>query len=259
MKKVFVLLMMMGTMQFLFGNGTDSTARKIYFSWGYNKDWFTHSTIHLSDPTGYDFELLHVTAHDRPNFNRIDETISHLAIPQYNYRIGYYFKNKPNSGLELNFDHTKYVMDDNQTVHLKGRIRTTWFDQDTLVTPAFLHFEHTNGANFFLLNYFHDWTIINKKLFQLDLIGKAGIGVVVPKTDVTIFGTRLDNKFHLAGWLLGTEGAARFTFFNHLYVEASAKTCLADYVNVLVIGTGHAHHAFGSLEAIGNVGYSFSF
>lgn len=257
--KIFVWLFLV-LMSFKSNASTsDSTFhRKIYLSWGYNKDWFTHSNIHLSDPNGYDFVLYHAAAHDRPNFDKIDQTISHLAIPQYNYRIGWYFKNKPNHGIEINFDHTKYVMDDNQTVHMKGRIGTTYFDQDTLVTPAFLHFEHTNGANFFLLNYFSTKNIFQSKHFSVDLIGKAGLGGVVPKTDVTIFGTRLDNKFHLAGWLMGMEGAARFTFFNHVYVETSAKTCLADYVNVLVVGDGRAHHAFGSLELIGNIGYQFS-
>jgi len=85
-------------------------------------------------------------------------------------------------------------MDGSQTAHLKGTIGENTFDQDTLINPAFLKFEHTNGANFYLLNYFRTISLFHRNKFSVTAFGKAGAGTVIPKTDVTIFGTRLDNN-----------------------------------------------------------------
>ena len=115
--------------------------RKVYFTWGYNKDYFTPSTLHLQDHTdGYDFKLYHVTAHDRPNYDDFSLHIEDFAIPQYSYRLGWYFKNHPDQGIEINFDHAKYVMDSLQVAPMKGTIGDTYFDQDTLINPHFLKF-----------------------------------------------------------------------------------------------------------------------
>ncbi len=33
----------------------------------------------------------------------------HITIPQYNYRIGYIFNKEKGLGVEINFDHTKWL------------------------------------------------------------------------------------------------------------------------------------------------------
>ncbi|MCY7408701.1 MAG: hypothetical protein LH473_00370 [Chitinophagales bacterium] len=146
-------------------------------------------------------------------------------------------------------------MTDSQFVHIKGNIGESYFDQDTLINPAFLKFEHTNGANFYLINYFTSASLFHRNKFDVTAFGKAGAGTVIPKTDVTIFGTRLDNKYHVAGWMIGVEGDLRFTFFNHLYLEGGVKCAYADYMNVLVVGDGTANHSFGAFEFIWGLGY----
>jgi hypothetical protein len=257
-KSVLLISLLLMCNFFLFAQAPDKkkTKRQIYFTWGWNKDYFTRSTLHFKDPTaGYDFELYHVTAHDRPNYSAISFDISTFAIPQYSYRFGWFFKNKPNQGIEINFDHAKYVMDNNQVAHLKGSINDNYFDQDTLVSPSFLKFEHTNGANFYLLNYFRTASLFTSKKFRITAFGKAGAGTVIPKTDVTIFGNHLDNKYHVAGWIVGVEGDMRFTFFNHLYLEGGIKGAYADYMNVLVVGDGHASHNFAAFEFILGLGF----
>lgn len=234
--------------------------RKVYFTWGWNKDWFSQSNLHFSDPTtGYNFTLYHVTAHDRPQYLDITLNLAYISTPQYGYRLGWYFKNHPNDGIEINFDHTKYVMDSVQLVHLKGTIYESYYDVDTIITKSFLKFEHTNGANFYLLNYFKSIPLFLRKNISITAFGKGGAGVVIPKTDVTLFGHRLDNRYHVAGWLVGLESDVRVMFFSHVYIEGGAKVAFADYMNVLVMGDGHAHHSFGALEAIWGIGYQASF
>lgn len=230
-----------------------------YMTWGYNKDWFSKSDLHFSGSElgGYNFTLQDVEAKDRPGFDQIFNTT--LAVPQYVYRFGYFFNNKSNTGVEINFDHTKYVMIKNQTLHLRGNIGETFYDKDTLVDENFLLFEHTNGANFLMINFLKRYYLLksaNKKHW-VSFVLKPGAGVVIPKTDVTLFGKRLDNKFHVAGYIAGFDATLRYDFLKHFFIEASGKGTFANYTNVLTVGSGKAHHHFFACEVIAGLGIQF--
>ena len=229
-----------------------------YGAWGYNRDWYSGSDIHFHNngSDNYDFTLYDVKAKDRSGFSDILRNTLEITIPQYVYRFGYYFNNKHDLGVELNFDHAKYVMVQDQEVHIKGQIHGTVLDKDTVLYNEFLRFEHTNGANFMMGNF-----LKRKNLFRssnnkhwLSAIVKTGVGIVIPKTDVTIFGNRLDNRFHIAGWIAGVETGLRYDF-KHFFMEATAKGTFANYADVLVIGTGKANHHFFTFEAIACAGY----
>ena len=232
---------------------------RFYFAWGYNKDYFSKSDIHFSNSgsDNYDFTLEGVSAVDRPGYDQILE--SDLSIPQYVYRFGYYFNDKNDLGIEINFDHTKYVMVDNQVARLKGTIHDQYYDLDTLVTPDFVKFEHTNGANFLMINLLKKHKFFTSKNSQhvLNVVGKVGAGIVIPKTDVTLFGERLDNVFHVAGYVTGIESGLRYEFRKTLFTEVMAKGTFANYYNVLTVGTGKANHTFFTGEFIWTVGVQF--
>ena len=129
---------------FKHGKGT------FYLTWGYNLDWYSKSDLHFkgNDFGGYDFTLYDAKAHDKPGLKYIFG--SAISIPQYVYRAGYFFGDKHDLGVEISFDHTKYIMTNNQNLHLKGNINGTFYDKDTLVGKDFLIFEHTNGAHFLM-------------------------------------------------------------------------------------------------------------
>lgn len=228
-----------------------------YGAWGYNKDFFSRSDLHFSNDGSdhYDYTLYDVKAKDRPGFDQIFG--GDLAIPQYVYRFGYY--STKNWGIEINFDHAKYVMVDNQVAHLTGTIHGQYYDQDTLVSPSFLKFEHTNGANFLMLNYLRRYEIWKSKgeKHHLFLAEKLGMGIVIPKTDVTMFGERLDNVFHIAGMIWAFDSGLRYEFFDHFFTEASLKGGFANYSDVLTVGTGKAHHHFFFGEVIWSFGFQF--
>jgi hypothetical protein len=232
---------------------------RIYFSWGYNKDYFSKSDIHFKDEgtDNYDFTLHGVKASDRPAFDQILK--ADLTIPQYSYRLGYYFNDANDLGIELNFDHTKYIMHNYQQVHLSGFIHEQFYDVDTVISPGFVLFEHTNGANFLMLNFLkkHNLhTSINKK-HVLNVVGKIGAGVVIPKTAVSLFGERLDNVFHVAGYVTGMETGLRYEFGKYIFSEGTVKGTFANYTNVLTVGTGKANHTFFTAEFIISVGLQF--
>lgn len=237
----------------------ESTGGKgqFYFAWGYNKDWFSRSDIHFynNGQGNYDFTLHKVKASDRPGFSTLLR--SDLSVPQYVYRLGYYINSR--HGLEISFDHTKYIVRSEQQVRLRGRINDKYYDRDTLIVDSLLAFEHSDGANFLMLNYIMRKLLVKKdgRALRLDWVLKPGLGTVIPKTKVTLFGETLDNKFHMAGWIVGAETGLRFSPWKYFFSEATVKGSFANYTNVLVIGDGRANHHFWTFEVILNAGFQF--
>jgi hypothetical protein len=229
----------------------------IYFSWGYNNEWYTNSTVSITQNSlGNNYQLLHVYAHDHPGW---DEGILNkaLTIPQYNYRLGYYFNEKQDIGIEGNFDHTKYLIGDGQTIHMVGMFNDTHVDQPLFFSQAqgFYYFLN-NGANFLLFNFVKKYQLYRAKTnhFKLDLVGKAGIGPVIPHVQNSLFGQINDQGFQFGGWNTGIETAIRATFFRFGFIEFSQKVDYARYSN-LAVYEGTAKQNFGTYELILSVGF----
>jgi hypothetical protein len=67
------------------------TETGFYFSWGYNKDYYTNTNIYVSQPAlNNNFNFKNTVLTDHPGW---DEGLfnTELSIPQYNYRFGYFF------------------------------------------------------------------------------------------------------------------------------------------------------------------------
>ena len=67
-----------------------TAAGTLFFYWGYNRSYYTHSNIRFIGPD-YDFKLKNVAAYDRPDKFRASLYFNPatITIPQYNARIGY--------------------------------------------------------------------------------------------------------------------------------------------------------------------------
>lgn len=235
----------------------------MYLQWGYNTEWYTKSTIHVNDVVDgvpYNFTLYKVKAHDRSDLDAIVEKPIEITVPQYNYRIGFYLNKTKTKAIEINFDHAKYIVYNNQLLHAKGQIGNTVFDTDTAFTVNQFHLEHTNGANFYQLNYVRQYELMaknNRPVFTA--LWKAGAGIVIPKTDITLNNKRIDNRFHTAGYCIGVEGGARWYFAKKWFLEGMGKTGFVNYTNSLAVGNGKVNHYFGYVELIGLVGYDINF
>ncbi len=237
-------------------NKKDRTG-SIYFSWGYNTEWYTKSTVTIKQPgLGNDYEMVHVNAHDHRGW---DEGLFHKAftIPQYNYRLGYYFNKKQDLGIEINFDHTKYLIADGQQVHLKGTLANKSVDEQIFFAQSngFYYFLN-NGANFLLFNLVKRVPVYNAKTCKLkvDLTGKAGIGPVIPHVQNDLFGQINAQQFQLGGWNTGAETAVRITVMKYAYFEFSQKVDYARYSHLLVYD-GRAKQNFGTYELILSLGF----
>lgn len=233
----------------------------MYIQWGYNRDWYTKSDIHFKSST-YDFTIYDVVAKDQPDFDYYKDHPFDITIPQNSYRIGVYLNKEHTHAIEINYDHAKYVQVDGQTLRMKGTIDGNYVDQDTMLDRYVVHVEHTNGANFYQLNYVGQQELKhNKKKDRpwATLIWKAGGGIVMPKSDIILFYKRLDNKYAVAGYIFSGEFGTRFYPLKNLFLEVTVKNGYANYVNAHAIGDGRINHDFWFGEVIGLIGYDINF
>lgn len=228
---------------------------KFYFAWGYNKNWYSRSDIHVFDESGANnFTLYDMKAHDRTHINELFKVA--LTIPQYGYRIGYWLP-QSKFGIELKFDHAKYIMYDKQTARVKGSINGVYMDKDTLVDEHFLLLEHTDGANFLMLNFMYRHDFISNRFITVTGVGKFGAGIVVPRSDVTLFGQRWNHCFHVAGQIAGFEAGVRTELFRFFFIEASVKGVYANFNRVLAIDDFLISHRFWDGMVLLDAGFQF--
>lgn len=234
----------------------------LYFQWGYNVDAYSRSDIHFKMSNGDNFTLHNVKAHDSGDFDAIFKKPTEISIPQYNYRIGFYLNESHSKAIEINFDHTKYIVTDGQTARVTGIINGQPVNGDSVLRPeTFLHFEHSDGANWLHINYVQFYTAFQNRAHTRSLVKylwKAGAGINIPRTDFTWKGERLNNKFHVAGYNISTEAGVRFYPLKRLFLEATGKTGYVRYVNALAntptTKGNRATHGFTYLEAIATLG-----
>ncbi len=241
-----------------FGQGRENKG-KFYFYWGWNHAQFDKSDIRFKGDN-YDFTLEDVSAHDRQTpFSMKYFNPGKMTIPQYNFRIGYFFHD--NWNISFGIDHMKYVMDQNQTVKMNGYINNgSEFDGEynnasQQLTEDFLTFEHTDGLNYANIeirrfdNLLHFPISKNKKGIDINLTEGIGGGVLYPKTNTQLMGKERYDEFHLAGYGIGAMVGFNITFWDYFFIQTELKT---GYIKMNDIRTTQ----FESDKAKQNIWYS---
>ena len=212
-----------------------------FLSWGYNFSWYSNSDIKF-EGENYNFELKSVKAADRQtpftfeNYFRFNS----ITIPQYNLRLGYYFKN--NYSVSLGIDHMKYVARSGQLVKLSGEIENSetiydgvYNNKTVLLEKFFLEFEHTDGLNYINaeIRRFDDLFTLHKSI-KMNFLYGTGIGFIYPKTNSLLLNNDRYDQFNLAGYGLHALFGVGFTFFEHLIIKTELK---GGYINMPNIRT----------------------
>ncbi len=219
---------------------------EFYFSWGYNKEWYTHSDVKVNQPSlNSNYTLQNVHSHDHPGW---DEGLftAPISIPQYNYRLGYFFNREKGWGFEINFDHTKHIITDGQQMKIAGTLNGRRVDSTINFSEGNgFYYYLNNGANFLLFNLVKrwKWQESRKGNFKIDALAKAGIGPVIPHVQNSLFGKANNPGFQFGGWNIGAEAGLRATFYKHVYLEFTNKVDYARYSNLKVY-EGTAKQAF---------------
>jgi len=221
-------------------NNNTSTLKKgtMFIFWGWNRAGFSKSDIRF-EGNGYDFTLNNVVAHDRPSDLSWDYVKpSSLSIPQFNFRFAYFLKD--NLAIVVAQDHMKYVMDQNQTVNIDGHISDPTYagmiqnGQVNLLDEQFLTFEHTDGLNYINLGLEKYKNVLSKKDFNMFWAYGGGIGALMPKSNVKLFGNERSDRYHLAGFGLDARTSINAVFWNHWMARVEGKF---GYINMPDIKT----------------------
>jgi hypothetical protein len=230
---------------------------EFYFSWGYNREFYSRSNIRFRNTTtdNYDFVVMNAHAHQSPDMKEFWK-IPRLTIPQYQMNGGYFFKKGRGWGVELSWDHLKYIMDDYQTARVRGNIRGQDIDKDTLITPDFVHLQHTNGNNYLMLSAVKKWPLWQGKHLSLDAIAKLGGGTMISYTISTVLGNTDPGHFHAQGWVVGTNAGLRLNIYRRFFVQGEGQAAFANYTGS-ELGqdrVGRATHHFFSWAYMYRVG-----
>jgi hypothetical protein len=240
----------------------------IYVFWGWNRSEYSKSDIHFKG-NGYDFTLSDVTAHDRQTTVGLNPYFKPdgITLPQTNFKVGYFIAD--NLALSFGVDHMKYVMDQNQIAAIQGEISGsgtaafdgTYVNGDTidLSQPGFLIFEHTDGLNYLNLeiNRFDELYRFTPD-FSISAVTGAGVGVLMPRTNATLFDKGRSDHFHFAGLGASVKGGIEINY-QRFFTRTEVKY---GYINMPDIRTTESstdkasqHFTFTELDVV--FGYYF--
>lgn len=245
-----------------------------YVHWGYNHSWYGKSDINFKGP-GYDFTLKDVVAHDRQSkmgWEYLDP--GKLSIPQYNLRVGYFISD--NYSISVGWDHMKYVMDIPQRVSITGYIDPeistpgiptgdyagTYNGEMIDVKADMLTFEHTDGfnyANVEVERYDDIWVAPSQKT-SLTLETGLGVGLIVPRTDVRLFGVGQNNYFNVAGYGVSAKAGLKFYLTKGWYIQNTTKVGTTKLTRIHTTGRNDYDKARQNINYIENffaVGFQF--
>ena len=202
-----------------------------YVSWGYNKDFWSNSDIHIVQPgLNNNFTVNDTAATDWPGWNH-GIFNKNFMTPQYNIRIGHFINAAHTWGVEISFDHAKY----NTTLYQNGQP----VNENKVLTPQYFYYVLHNGANLLMLNMVRRKPMFDmpRAMLQLVAVGKFGIGVMLPHPENTIMGNTVDvgqkawgNYFgwnhgwwQFGGFNLGAEAGFQLVYHHAAYLELTDK------------------------------------
>lgn len=211
---------------------------QMFVFWGWNRAGFTNSDIRFKG-ADYDFTLENVVAHDRPSPLSLDYVNpGSLSIPQFNFRLGYFIKD--HLALVIAQDHMKYVMDQDQVADFKGHISDPVYagmvqnGQVDLTDEQFLTFEHTDGLNYINIGLEKYKSLSSKKNVDIVWSYGGGVGMMMPKSNVKLFGNERSDRFHIAGFGADARTNINVIFWKHWMARVEGKV---GYINMPDIKT----------------------
>jgi len=246
-----------------------------YFSWGYSRQQYQDSDIHVSQPgLGNDFTVHGIKGSDFPtspsdtlkSFSELD-----LTNPQENIRIGKFMNPEKTFAIEFSLDHSKYNVDYNQTVAVSGTVNNAPAPASISVPTQFNYALH-NGLNHVMVNavWLKHLAGPEKKPGDLQLISRAGAGILLPHAENTIFGNTVVvgpkneniccfNKgdwWQVNGWTAGVEVGLRYTVYKTIFLELTSKWAYGQLRGVPVY-QGSADQTLIMTEQVLSTGFLF--
>jgi hypothetical protein len=247
-----------------------------YFSWGYSRQQYAPTNIHVSQPSlGNDFTVHQVAGSDFPS--SIPDTLSSLVRldltnPQENVRVGRFMNPEKTFAIEFSLDHSKYNIDLNQTARVSGTVNNQPYDANMVLNAQNFNYTLHNGLNHIMLNavWLQHLYGPEQQPGDLQLISRAGAGILLPHAENTIFGNTNEvgpknenvccssskDWWQVNGWTAGVEVGLRYRVYKTIYVELTQKFAYGALKGVPVY-KGTADHNLWMSEQVFSAGFLF--
>ena len=230
----------------------DSSKGTIFLSWGWNSGWYTDSDIHFTSDS-YDFILSDVVATDRQTPFGLDPYFhpAKITIPQTNFRLGYFFRDRWN--ISLGFDHMKYVLKQDQFVSISGEINTgntfydgTYQDEQIQLSGDFIQYEHTDGLNYINVEIRRIHQLTNNNFLNINAITGMGIGFLMPRTRTYLLGNFNRDAYKLSGYGLAPLVGLNLEIGKWFFLQSEYKMGYISMPGVRISnsGNGNASQSF---------------
>lgn len=249
------------------GKKKESTEKgAIFLYWGYNRTHYTKSNLRFVGP-GYDFTLNGAIGVDRPEPFSADSYFNprNLTIPQFNVRVGYYYKK--GWALSLGYDHFKYYLKNGNHVNLTGQIEPgvdtvnnwsgTYTGQPVVTDFNTLHYENTNGMNYIRVELMRSFDIYKPRRSKGNFIitGNLGLsaGTILSVNDFNFAGQFDHVTYSISGYGISAHSGLRFEFFKHLFLQAGFNT---GFIHQLKVRTRPNDSSSYGRQALGFIEYN---
>lgn len=247
-----------------------------YFSWGYSRQQYAPSDIHVSQPgLGNDFTVHQATATDFPSSP--SDTLNSLfnldfTNPQENLRVGKFMNPEKTFAIEFSLDHSKYNTDLNQSAAVSGTINGAPVSGNMTLTPQNFNYALHNGLNHLMINavWLKHLAGPEQKPGDLQMISRVGAGILLPHADNTILGNANEvgpktqniccfaknDWWQINGWTAGVEVGLRYTVYKTIYLELTQKIAYGRLSGVPVY-QGSADQTIWMSEQVLSTGFLF--
>ncbi len=251
-----------------------------YASWGYSRQQYAPSDIHITQPgLGNNYTVHQATAQDFPaNPGQTLQSIAslNLTTPQENIRIGRYLNAEKTFAIELNLDHSKFNTNIGQTAYVSGvapnGIGGQKINQNVVLNAQTFDYELHNGLNHIMVNgvWLHHLFGPEQKPGDMQLISRAGAGILLPHSEITVDGQGANTGpkdqniccfssndwWQVNGWTAGVEIGGRYRITESMYLELTAKEAYGVLHHVPVY-QGTADQSLWMTEEVLSAGFLF--
>lgn len=249
-----------------------------YFSWGYSRQYYAPSDIHVTQPSlGNNFTVHQAKATDFATnvADTLDSTATlNFFAPQENIRVGKFMNPEKTFAIEFSLDHSKYNTDLGQTALVSGTKNSLPVNQNTVLDHQRFDYALHNGLNHIMLNavWLHHLYGPEQKQGDLQSISRVGAGILLPHAVNTIDGNEnqvgpkwgitssccfaRNDWWQLNGWTVGVELGMRYRLTESVYLELTAKEAYGVLRNVPVY-LGTADQEIWMTEGVFSAGYLF--
>ncbi|MEI7843305.1 MAG: hypothetical protein WCI39_09755 [Gallionellaceae bacterium] len=256
---------------------TISKEKNWYFSWGYSRQWYEASDIHVTQPSqGSNFTVHQVKASDLATTfpEGLSSTLNmNFFNPQENIRLGKYMDPEKTFAIEFSLDHSKYNTNLGQTAHVTGTFKNQPINTYWVLNKDTFDYVHHNGLNHIMLNavWLHHLYGPKQKAGDLESISRIGAGFLLPHSENTIDGNTnqvgpkwgqnsccfgRNDWWQLLGWTAGVEVGLRYRVYESMYLELTAKEAYGVLSRVPVY-QGSADQELWMTEAVLSAGFVF--